>query len=677
MSMATWQESLLTKITPEHRRFQLAHDPDGLLLDENTLSILVGRGFAVLRYENEISFRLEFETRFRARWDDGQEAESTAVLVIYAEETLDDLPWDIAHAAFVHKLSLREWFPDLDVSVVREVPAAKLGRLFERYQNQRPGPLGANATADFILVGVFKIADALIETEAELLRLLLDLHFRRVELPLRLVDRLVFLLSPRPAFRQWPLKALFADYPTFIAFVEERWRVAVESLLHGADGHTLGEAPAAPYLMQVAGPVRLPFDDDAVRVVLDNFFLEGVLLRASVQVDVSSLPAWVRMGVTTDDGVALGEQFERLLKLTQAKLPAEDGRHGDWVQLAWAFAELLRTWHQLPMSLQPTFEERLKQLRDALDTRFAAWLNGRYGSLATLPAVSSPVMGHHVAPFLARKRSSGAGNRVALIVMDGMAMDQWLLLQHAMEQERMPLDYVRGGVFAWLPTLTSIARQAIFAGAIPRNLKNITTTQGEESAWQQFWGGHGVPAPAVGYIKGLRRADQLPDVAEFTSNGQVQVLGIIVDAIDTIMHGMTLGSRGLHTQVTTWNETGMLGKLLMLLLDAGFEVFVTADHGNIEASGVGRIAQGVLAETKGERVRIYGEESLFQKTASDFPAIAEPGARVGLPDDTFPLYAKGRGAFIPVGETVVGHGGACVEELIVPFVQVRRKSEAS
>jgi hypothetical protein len=444
--MATWQDSLLAKITPEHGRFQLAHDPDGLLLDENALSILAARGFAVLRYEDEIGFRLEFETRFRVRWDDGQAAESLAVLVIYAEEAIDDLPWDIASAAFVHKLSLREWFPDLDVSVVREVPAAKLGRLFDRYQGQRPGPLGENATADFILVGVFKIADALIETEAELLRLLLDLHFRRVELPLRLVDRLVFLLSPRPAFREWPLKTLFVDYPTFLNFIEERWRVAVESLLHGADGHTLGEAPAEPYLMQVAGPVRLPFDDDAVRVVLDNFFLEGLLLRASVQVDVSSLPTWVRMGVTTNDGVALGEQFERLLKLTQAKLPAEDGRHGDWVQLAWSWAELMRTWHQLPMPLQPTYEARLKQLRDTLDAQFATWLKGRYGSLATLPAVSAPVMGHHVAPFLARKRNSGTSTRLALIVMDGMAMDQWLLLQHAMERESTPIDVVRGGV---------------------------------------------------------------------------------------------------------------------------------------------------------------------------------------------------------------------------------------
>ena len=88
--MASWQESLLAKITPEHGRFQLAHDPDGLLLDENTLSILAGRGFAVLRYEDEVGFRFEFETRFRAMWDAGMVAESPAVLVIVDAETLDD-----------------------------------------------------------------------------------------------------------------------------------------------------------------------------------------------------------------------------------------------------------------------------------------------------------------------------------------------------------------------------------------------------------------------------------------------------------------------------------------------------------------------------------------------------------------------------------------------------------
>lgn len=35
-----------------------------------------------------------------------------------------------------------------------------------------------------------------------------------------------------------------------------------------------------------------------------------------------------------------------------------------------------------------------------------------------------------------------------------------------------------------------------------------------------------------------------------------------------------------------------------------------------------------------------------------------------------PLFAGGRGAFVPEGHQVVAHGGMSPKELIVPFVQV-------
>jgi hypothetical protein len=42
----------------------------------------------------------------------------------------------------------------------------------------------------------------------------------------------------------------------------------------------------------------------------------------------------------------------------------------------------------------------------------------------------------------------------------------------------------------------------------------------------------------------------------------------------------------------------------------------------------------------------------------------------GLPANFMPLFAAGRGAFVPKDEQVVVHGGVSVEELLVPFVKV-------
>jgi hypothetical protein len=55
-----------------------------------------------------------------------------------------------------------------------------------------------------------------------------------------------------------------------------------------------------------------------------------------------------------------------------------------------------------------------------------------------------------------------------------------------------------------------------------------------------------------------------------------------------------------------------------------------------------------------------------------FPEAVE-WPRIGLPDDYFPLLAPPRSAFIPVGEYSVSHGGMSLEEVVVPFVEIRER----
>lgn len=662
--MSAWFDRLLSAVSPEHGRFHVAHDPDTVLLDEDTLAVLTDRGFTVLTYQDEVTFRLEFESRFRARWDDGTPGETEAVLLHYAGESLDDLPWDLTQAATAHRLSLAELFPDLELSVVRAMPVEMLGRLFDRYLLQRPGGLGANATADFILLNVFKIADVMIENDGDLLKLLLDIHFRRVELPRVLVKRLAAQLSFRPGFSEWPLAQLFGDRADFLSFVEERWQIAVAAETRSkAPG--VEDVPCPPYCLRVAGPVSLPFADGSVQAILDNLFDEGQLHRPKVQWDGTDMPSWMLVGIEVDDHHFQAKRLLRFFSHLEERLPAPDAKHGDWVRFALSYAELLNQWHAKPLSIQEAIAEDFTHLQGLIDQRFSAWLPLRYGPLASLPSVTAPVMGHHVAPYLSRRVAEGA--KVALVVMDGMAMDQWLVLENQFEQHGRLFEVERSGMFAWTPTLTGIARHAIFAGTVPR----YATTQDEQKAWTTFWAGKNIPAHSAGYIKGIQRADQLSDIDDLATGSQIRALGIVVDAIDVMMHGMTLGSRGLHNQVATWAEHGVLEKLFSRLLSLGFEVFVTADHGNIEAKGSGKVMQGILADTRGERVRIYEDKVLFDQTASELGGCAEPGATAGLPDNAYPLYAAGRAAFVAKGTSVVAHGGRSLEELVVPFIRIR------
>ena len=176
----------------------------------------------------------------------------------------------------------------------------------------------------------------------------------------------------------------------------------------------------------------------------------------------------------------------------------------------------------------------------------------------------------------------------------------------------------------------------------------------------------------VGYEKKLRDEPDLARVEELVSHPKMRAVGLVVDKVDKIMHGMTLGSPGMHNLVRQWANQGVVAALLDLLLDRGFSVFVTADHGNIETKGCGRPAEGSVADRRGERVRVYPDQSLRAGVKKRFPEAIEWPA-IGLPENYLALIAPDRLAFVAETDSPVAHGGITLEEVVVPFVEIERK----
>ena len=136
------------------------------------------------------------------------------------------------------------------------------------------------------------------------------------------------------------------------------------------------------------------------------------------------------------------------------------------------------------------------------------------------------------------------------------------------------------------------------------------------------------------------------------------------------MHGTTLGLTGLREQIRLWMKAGFLVRLIIRLTEANYEIYLTSDHGNVAATGIGRPGEGAIADLRGERVRIYPNDTLRQRVLQDF-ATAVSWPTEGLPSDGFyPLLAPNRQAFITAGDTTVTHGGHLLEEVIVPYVKV-------
>jgi hypothetical protein len=319
------------------------------------------------------------------------------------------------------------------------------------------------------------------------------------------------------------------------------------------------------------------------------------------------------------------------------------------------------------------YQTRLKEIGDAVNTTFAGWLEAHYCSLINVPP-TKPVMLHHVPRHMARNIEESGTSRGALIVVDGLALDQWVTIRQILQKQIENLVIRESAAFAWIPTITSVSRQSIFSGKPPLYFpSSINSTNNEEKLWKQFWEDHGLSSQNVAYQRGLGDGDAAAVLDSIINPGKTRVVGLIVDKVDKIMHGMQLGSAGMHNQIKQWSRGGFLAAMVSQLLEYGYEVWLTADHGNIQCEGKGRPSEGVIAETRGERVRIYPAPELRAQVAGTFP-FAYEWQPVGLPADYFPLVARGRDAFVNLGETIVGHGGIAIEEVIVPLVKFERRT---
>lgn len=663
-----WRSAILAQFTPEIAAcapVTVVIDPDRLLSEQKLLSALQERGFEVVQFDDPISFRYVYETRFRGRAgsSDGPR------LVVATTDGDQPIPFDVHSAAAqvsrILTLSLGSLFPQLTPSVVAELDRDDLDALFRAQQVHQPGRLGENATKDFILRHVCEVAPELIRNAADLLRVLLRRHYQERQYPLSVDNRFISLVRSGGMFADWPLEAIVPQRNAFLAFLQERW----DRFIRNKAGQTAQHREMSP------GPADLPFDHPDIRVYIDNFCLEGGLkpIQGVSKKDISQ--SWHGVAIAPEETEAVSARFSKLTAHLVAMIPGSAAAHAEWVTFAYRWAEWNVLRHQVPHEELTGMAATVSDAQGAVDQAFEQWLLANYGAMGSLSFLPRPAMVHQIAKSMAHGWSPAlTAKKKALVVIDGLAIDQWLLLRDALVPD---LELVESGAFAWIPTLTSVSRQSIFAGESPLFFaSSLGTTSKEEQHWCRFWENHGVRRGKIGYAKQKMQEDTGAFVArvkqQIEETGCVAV-GIVVGVIDDTIHGSAMGSGGLHAQVRYWAQAGHLRKLLDLLVDDGFEVHVTADHGNVEARGMGKPNVGVVAEQRGERAHILPDEAIRSAVHQSFPkSVVWPS--IGLPDAFLPLIAQGRNAFIGEAENTVCHGGLAIEEVVVPYVRVTRRS---
>lgn len=666
----TWQKSILALFQPKKESMVVVIDPDNLLSDETLLAEIQASSYDILKLEDEVSFRNRFERNYRSRWDAGEPRH--VVIVVHTTERERHIPYDLLVKGKRVEVGVSGLFQNLNALVIKELDHAYYQELFEGHQSllaKHEMLRGERQTVEFILRVVFGIEPAGAINVARFVELIIDKHYRGRDIPKAveqyIVENLLVKLSNFGI-----VSTFFSDPEQFYDWLSKQWVLFVQA----KEG-------------QKSSPSVLFFEDARIKIALPNLFADGKIQRYEGKESIHANTPWMAVGLDTSHSenqevkepsseVAefnLHARINRFKSITEEDLPQGKTDIRDWLNIAADWAEVVFKANSLPQESYVRIQSDFFSARSNLNQHFLKFIQSRFSATDYYQDNKGPVTLAAVNSWL--YQNVNIDERLALICFDGMALDQWHLLKAFVNQGITNLAFQDYRTYALAPSITPISRQALFSGRRPDSFADTwdkTTKDGDR--WQSYWVHRETHKRKVAFVPVKAGDSNLSTIEEVVDSKNTR-LGILINLFDDAVHaikGMPFESdkRVLYSTLSAFLSNSYLEQLLSHLLKGGYRIFITSDHGNISGQGCGIMPPKAFIETYGRRAAIFDQASLAQEFADKSHGLYF--RTKSLPPSVHPVFQLGSDLYSYKGSVEISHGGLSLEELVVPFVEVKK-----
>ncbi len=513
---------------------------------------------------------------------------------------------------------------------------------------------------------------------------------------------------PRPKSILW-VDDEVESLTSHVMFLEDQG-FQVDTSAHGDDALVmLQRQPYGVVLLDEQMPGRRGLEifrairamDHTMPVVMVTKSEEPDTLKDAIGADVADYlvkPVNPRQVLTVVTRLLEGDRIrqQRLSRDFAARFRELEARRGgilawrEWTELVTELAE----WEvRLGQAEEPGLQEALRTLQESLRLDFARFLRKEYAGWLANPRSDRPPLSVDVVEEFVRPVLQGYG-KVLFIVVDCLRLDQWAMIRPLIGQR---FDIETAHYFSILPSATPFARNAIFSGLYPVEIKarhpkwwadpaddtSLNLHEAELLAQQlrELAGDH-VP---VRYEKVFSAQDGEALLRRLPGHlAQPGVTALVFNFIDQLTHGRTENSTlfevardapALRNLTRTWFERSALWDALREAERRGVPVLLTTDHGSIHCHTPATVfarrdATNNLRYKFGEDIRTQDGEAAIEVDHLESWGLPPrgPASRLVLATgDRFFVYptklreyqARYRGSFL--------HGGAAPEEVVLPI----------
>jgi CheY-like chemotaxis protein len=365
----------------------------------------------------------------------------------------------------------------------------------------------------------------------------------------------------------------------------------------------------------------------------------------------------------------------------------------DWVEI---YRQLVDWTMELDRINDTGLEQTLQDLWKSANTEFAKYVEENYRSwLTDKPEKGNPPLSPHLLNMYLESALK-KGNPVFLIVVDCMRYDQWLTMQDLLN----PYFSIKTDFYSSiLPTATPYARNSIFAGLYPIQIKqhypqwwNVDSNSEDhkQNAFEKDLLEAWVERKRIklkskyNFIKIFDTDFGRKIEREFNEYLNNHLTAIVINAVDMIAHSrsdyailkeIAPNESAYRSLTRSWFSHSSLLSILKMISDKrDATVIITTDHGSVRCMKGIQVLGDKDTSTNlrykfGKNVKADTKNAMLVKNLEEIK-LPKQGISVSnyiAKEDTYFVYPTDYHFYLTKYRDSFQHGGISLEEMIIPI----------